>query len=124
MDSREKILVVEDDISSQQYYRFIFRDRFEIRMVSSIMEAKQALEKESFGVALIDLSLPGGESGLELIRFLRKNYPDGKPVPIAVTAHVFPQNQIEAMEAGAKEFLTKPILSKVLLDVIMKYVDS
>ncbi len=91
-------------------------------MVSTITEAKKALEEESFGIALIDFSLPGGENGLDLIRFLRDEYPDGNPVAIALTAHVFPQNQVEALEAGAKEFLTKPIMSRVLLEIIAKYI--
>ncbi|MBC8375048.1 MAG: response regulator [FCB group bacterium] len=118
----KKILIVEDDISSQQYYSFIFADKYEIRMVSTITEAKKALEEESFGIALIDFSLPGGENGLDLIRFLQQEYPEGNPVAIALTAHVFPQNQVEALEAGAAEFLTKPIMSRVLLDIIAKYI--
>ncbi len=121
-DKNRKILIVEDDISSQQYYSFIFTDMYEIRMVSTITEAKKALEEETFGVALIDFSLPGGENGLDLIKYLHKEYPEGNPVAIALTAHVFPQNQVEAMEAGATEFLTKPIMSRELLDIIAKYI--
>ncbi|NQT64396.1 MAG: response regulator [Candidatus Marinimicrobia bacterium] len=121
-EKSKKILIVEDDISSQQYYSFIFSEKYEIRMVSTITEAKKALEEESFGIALIDFSLPGGENGLDLIKFLRQEYPEGDPVAIALTAHVFPQNQVEALEAGAAEFLTKPIMSRVLLDIIAKYI--
>ena len=115
-----KILIVEDDISSQQYYTFIFRDKYEIKIVSTITEAKRTLEEDDYEIALIDFSLPGGENGLDLIKYLTQEYP-GKPVAIALTAHVFPQHKEEALEAGAAEFLTKPIMSKVLLDVIAKY---
>lgn len=123
-DDQTKILIVEDDISSQQYYAFIFKDKYEIKMVSTIMEARQALKKDKFSIALIDFSLPGGESGLDFIKYLKDEYPEDRPVAIALTAHVFPQNQTEAMEAGAVEFLTKPILSKVLFEVIAKYLPN
>ncbi len=115
-----KILIVEDDLSSQQYYSFVFRDKHEITMVSTIAEAKKALQKQTFEIALIDFSLPGGESGLDLIKYLQQDYP-GKTVALALTAHAFPQNKEEALAAGAVEFLTKPIMSKALLEVIAKY---
>jgi len=124
MDRHNKVLIVEDDISSQQYYTYIFRNKYEIRMVSTIHEAKQALQEETFKIALVDFSLPGGENGLDLIKHLHEEYPNGNPVSIALTAHVFPQNKVEAFEAGAVEFLTKPIMSKVLLEVIAKYSSS
>lgn len=116
-----RILIVEDDISSQQYYSFIFKGIHEIKMVSTITEAKKALQKQVFDIALIDFSLSAGENGLDLIRYLSQEHP-GKPIAIALTAHAFPQNQEEAREAGAVEFLTKPILSRDLLDVIAKYI--
>ena len=119
-DKRAKILIVEDDLSSQQYYSFVFSGKHEITMVSTIAEAKQVLQTETYEIALIDFSLPGGESGLDLIKYLRDEY-KGKMVSLALTAHAFPQNKEEALAAGAVEFLTKPIMSKALLEVVAKY---
>ncbi len=119
-EKETKILIVEDDISSQQYYTFIFKDQYEIKIVSTITEAKKALEEDKFAIALIDFSLPGGESGLDFIKLLHQQYA-GLPIAIALTAHAFPQNKEDALEVGAVEFLTKPILSGALLDVIAKY---
>ena len=119
-DKKAKILIVEDDISSQQYYTFIFKDKYEIKIVSTIAEARRALEEDTFAIALVDFSLPGGESGLDFIKFLNQQNP-GVPIAIALTAHAFPPNKENALEAGAVEFLTKPILSSVLLDVIAKH---
>ncbi|MBC8193587.1 MAG: response regulator [FCB group bacterium] len=119
-DKRAKILIVEDDLSSQQYYSFVFRGKHEITMVSTIAEAKKALVEQTYEIALIDFSLPGGESGLDLIKYLQQEYP-GKTVALALTAHAFPQNKEEVLAAGAVEFLTKPIMSKALLEVIAKY---
>ncbi len=119
-DKSARILIVEDDLSSQQYYTFVFQGKHEITLVSTIAEAKQALLSETYEIALIDFSLPGGESGLDLIKYLRDEYP-GKTVSLALTAHAFPQNKEEALASGAMEFLTKPIMSKALLDIVAKY---
>ena len=50
------VLIVEDDLSSQQYYEVIFEDEYEITMVSSVAEAKQALKENVFEVAIVDIS--------------------------------------------------------------------
>lgn len=120
-ESRTNILIVEDDISSQNYYSFVFNGKHDIRIVSNILQAKQALAEESFGIALIDLSLPGGENGLDLIKYLDRELSEDGPIAIALTAHVFPHDKAEALAAGASEFLTKPIMSTELLNVIAKY---
>ena len=120
-DSMAKVLIVEDDIASQQYYTVIFDGKYEISMVSTVQEAKQALKENVFKVAIIDVSLPGGESGIDLIKDLETEFDDG-PISIVVSAHAFPKIRMEALEAGAAEFFTKPILSDVLLDAVEKYV--
>ena len=57
------------------------------------------------------------------MNFMREKYPK-KPIPIALTAHAFPQNKIEALAAGAAEFFTKPIMSEVLIASIEKQIES
>jgi DNA-binding response OmpR family regulator len=114
------VLIVEDDLSSQQYYEVIFEDEYEITMVSSVAEAKQALKENVFEVAIVDISLPGGKSGIDLIEFLCSNF-SNKPVAIAVTAHAFQRNRNDVLEAGAVEFFSKPVLSGNLLAAVRKY---
>jgi len=119
-DHNLKILIVEDDLSSQQYYSVIFEAHYEILIVPTVEEAKQVLREQAFGVAIIDISLPGDEDGIDLIKYLRQKYPQ-KPVPIVLTAHVFEQNRADTLAAGAAEFFTKPMMSGDLLDAVGKY---
>ncbi len=114
------VLIVEDDISSQNYYQHILREQYDIHVVSTVVEAKRILKEIDFSVAIIDISLPGGEDGLGLIRHIIKTYPD-KPVPIVITAHAFKRDREVALKAGAVEFFTKPLLSGILLEVVQKY---
>ncbi|MBT3630247.1 MAG: response regulator transcription factor [Candidatus Marinimicrobia bacterium] len=114
------VLIVEDDLSSQQYYEVIFEDEYEITMVSTVAEAKQALKENVFEVAIVDISLPGGKSGIDMIEYLCSNY-HNKPVAIVVTAHAFQENRDDVLEAGAAEFFSKPVLSENLLAAVRKY---
>ncbi|NQV42263.1 MAG: response regulator [Candidatus Marinimicrobia bacterium] len=120
---KHRLLIVEDDISSQQYYTIILEDHYDLEIVSTVAEAKKALVNFKFCVAIIDISLPGGENGIDLMKFMGEKYPE-KPTCIALTAHAFPQNRIEAMEAGAAEFFTKPIMSGVLIDSLEKHIKA
>ena len=120
-DPKTKLLIVEDDISSQQYYDIILSDLYDLTIVATVVAAKQAIQKTKFSISIIDISLPGDENGIDLIKFLVSEY--GKKLPaIAISAHAFPQNRIETIEAGAVEFFTKPIMSGTLLDALQKYI--
>jgi DNA-binding NtrC family response regulator len=122
-DVKSRILIVEDDISSQQYYTIILEERYDLEIVSTVAEAKKALAQSEFCVAIIDISLPGGENGIDLLKYMREKFPQ-KPACIALTAHAFPQNRIEAMEAGAAAFFTKPIMSGVLIENLEKHIKA
>ncbi len=119
-DPGSKILIVEDDISSQQYYSVIFEGKYEISLVDNVAEAKQLLKSHDYGVAIVDISLIGGENGIDLIKYMSQEYRQN-PIPICLTAHAFEQNRADALGAGAAEFFTKPIMSDTLLDVVDKY---
>ena len=120
-DPKPKLLIVEDDISSQQYYTIILSDLYDLTIVATVEKARQALRETEFSLAIIDISLPGDEDGIDLIKFLVNEHPQKLPA-IAITAHAFPQNREEALTAGAVEFFTKPIMSRVLLDAVQKYI--
>jgi len=119
-DTNAKVLIVEDDLASQQYYSVILEEKYDIYMVSTVAEAKQALKEHVFKVAIIDLSLPGGVSGIDLLKHLKNEFADF-PISIVISAHAFPAIKVEALEAGAVEFFTKPILSGALLEAVEKY---
>lgn len=122
-DPKPKLLIVEDDISAQQYYSFILSDLYDLTLVRTVEAAKEAVLVESFCLALIDIALPGDEDGIGLIKFLVEKHQDKLPA-IVVTANVFPKNRKEAFSAGAVDFLAKPVLSNVLIEGIEKFMLS
>ena len=73
---------------------------------ASVKEAIAKLNKRDFDLCLTDLRLPDG-SGLEIVNFIQQSIPQ---LPVAViSAHGNMQAAIDAMKAGAFDFVSKPI---------------
>jgi len=120
---KPKILIAEDDLSSQQYYSIILEDLYDLTIVSTVIDATELLKKNDYQIAIIDISLPGEGNGIDLIQYVKarkKEY----PICIALTAHAFPHTRISALEAGAAEFFTKPIMSEALIASIEGHLKS
>ena len=102
-----RILVVDDD----ENLRWVLKTQLEDMgySVSTAIDGEQALaaiERELPALILTDLKMPG-LSGLELLDRIRADYPE-MPVVI-ITAFATIQNAVQAMRAGAYDYLTKPI---------------
>src|SRR5438067_8529288 len=111
-----KILLVEDHPGSRRnLQRLIARRGHEVTAVGSAEEAEAALAAETYPFLILDWMLPG-KSGVELCRELRAQ-PNGDAMFILlVTAKADTEDLEQALEAGANDYLTKP-LDVGLLDV-------
>ncbi len=124
--TRPCVLVVEDDVETQQFMSVLLGRRYEVLLASSGNELRRQLETNGGRVRLVlmDLSLKGGEDGLELARGLRL-HERWKSVPIvAVTAHAFPSDRADAMKAGCDAYVEKPIENARLLALIERFVKA
>jgi Two-component response regulator PilR len=73
---------------------------------ADIAEATAFLEKVNYNICLTDMKLPDG-NGIDLVRYIQRHHPE---LPVAViTAHGNMDTAIEAMKAGAFDFVNKPI---------------
>lgn len=70
---------------------------------------------ERFGVAVVDLNLPG-TTGTQLLRTLRERHPD--VVPVVITGFARIESAVEAMKLGATDYLTKPVIDQELLQAV------
>jgi len=69
-------------------------------------EAQTLLKRETFDLCLTDMRLPDG-TGLELVQHIQQRYPQ---LPVAmITAYGNLETAINALKAGAFDFLTKPV---------------
>src|SRR5215831_18886443 len=105
--SAGRILIVEDDESLRKAMHLqLEREGYEIASASTAEEATSILEKHAQNLVITDLHLPG-VSGIELLKKARIDFPD--TAVVVMTAFGTVQTAVEAMKAGAYDYLTKPI---------------
>ena len=107
MDSTSgKILLVEDNSSVRRGLRATLSALgFEIGEASTGEDALQRLRTAAYDAVLMDLNMPG-MGGVEACRRVRKEFP---LLPIlVVTVRDREEDKIEALDAGADDFITKP----------------
>jgi DNA-binding NtrC family response regulator len=102
------ILIVDDDAGLRDGLAEAVGDlRHQPRTAATGREALVHLDQESVDAVLLDLRMPGGIDGIEVLRRIRMR---PNPPPVAVlTAFASAENTIEAMRLGAFDHLAKPI---------------
>lgn len=107
----KKILIVEDDTDLRTGLAFSFRaDGFEVDAVSTKQAALQQVRANEYGALVLDCRLPDG-NGFDLSREIRK-FSD---VPILMlTAMDTEIDEINALENGADDYMSKPFSLSVL----------
>src|SRR5437870_1619520 len=104
-----KILLVEDHPGSRRnLQRLIARRGHDVTAVDSAEKAEAALAAETFPFLILDWMLPG-KSGVDLCRELRGTENGDDYFILLVTARDDTADLQEALEAGANDYLTKPI---------------
>jgi two-component system NtrC family response regulator len=105
--SQRRILVVDDDESLRRVTQVqLQQSGYDVTTASEGNEALGVLERFPADLVITDLKMPG-MSGLELLTKVRRDYPE--IVIIMVTAFGTIENAVEAMRAGAYDYITKPV---------------
>ena len=117
-NERYGILIVDDEFSIRDsLFHWFKKDGFRVAQAESAAAALQKFQAEPWDLVLLDIKMPGMD-GLELQRHLRRVAPDA--VVIMVTAHGSIETAIEALKAGAFDYLTKPVDPDDLGRVVQK----
>jgi FixJ family two-component response regulator len=122
MSETPLIHVVDDDPSMRNaLVRLLGAAGFEAHGYSSTGEFLLNPLPDRPGCLLLDLRLPG-PSGLDLQAALRGR---GSMLPIVfLSGHANVAASVQAMKAGAVDFLTKPVTREVLLDAVQRALES
>ena len=115
---RKTILVAEDIQSNYQLVSALLRKRFNLVHAANGQEAIEILHKRHIDLLLMDMKMPVMD-GLTATVEIRK-FNAELPI-IALTAHVFENDRLTAMDAGCNEYLVKPIDRAKLMAVLKKY---
>ncbi|MDD3155046.1 MAG: sigma-54 dependent transcriptional regulator [Victivallaceae bacterium] len=115
------ILIVDDEINTREALSRYLRGRFEVVLASDGAEAIELLSKRDFDLVLTDLRMPRADGMSVLEATLAKA---NVPVCILFTAYGSVEKAVEAVRAGAFDFVVKPVKLTKLDEVIQKALAS
>jgi two-component system response regulator PilR (NtrC family) len=114
--SHFSLLVVDDEPDLRTLYELtLLREGYDIETAGSVEEAWAQLTDRTFSAVITDMRLPDG-SGLDLLRRLEET--GRREKAIVITAYGSAESAVEALKAGAYDYLTKPVDLKLFRSVV------
>jgi two-component system, NtrC family, response regulator PilR len=111
-----QVLVVDDEPDLRTLYELtLLREGYRVDAAGSLAEAWQQLQDKRFDAVITDMRLPDGQ-GLELLRGMLAQQRAERC--IVMTAYGSAENAVEALKAGAFDYLTKPVDLKQFRTVV------
>jgi DNA-binding NtrC family response regulator len=108
-----RLLIVDDDGAMRQMLESLFREQgFTTEVADSVDAALERVRETEIDVVLSDIKMPG-RSGIELVGELRRLRPE-TPL-VLMTAFGSIDSAVEAMRAGAFDYITKPFEPEAVL---------
>ena len=116
------ILVIDDEPDLRTLYELtLLREGYRVEAAGDLAQARQQLQSQQFDAVITDMRLPDG-LGLELLREMVKAQRSERCV--VITAHGSAENAVEALKAGAFDYLTKPVDLKQFRSVVASAING
>ncbi len=110
------ILVVDDEPDLRTLYELtLLREGYRVEAAGDLAQAREQLKEKRFDAIITDMRLPDG-LGLELLMEIVAGQRGERCV--VITAHGSAENAVEALKAGAFDYLTKPVDLKQFRSVV------
>ena len=112
----QNALIVDDEPDIRELLEITLnRMKLDTHAAANITDAKALLQAHKFDLCLTDMRLPDG-NGIQLVEHIQQNYPK---IPVAmITAYGSMDTAIQALKAGAFDFVSKPIDLSILRDLV------
>ena len=116
------ILVIDDEPDLRTLYELtLLREGYRVEAAGDLAQARQQLREHRFDAVITDMRLPDG-LGLELLRDMATQQRTERCV--VITAYGSAENAVEALKAGAFDYLTKPVDLKQFRSVVASAIQS
>jgi DNA-binding NtrC family response regulator len=116
---KPRILVVEDEAGIRLALSGLLRrDGYEVALAESGEQALALFAEEPADLVLTDLALGRGASGLDVLRAVKARRPE--TAVVMITAHGSEKIAVEAMKAGAEDYVPKPFDNDELRVVVQR----
>jgi DNA-binding NtrC family response regulator len=114
----ERLLIVDDEEMNREFLHELLTEQgYDIKTAVDGVDALELLKSEPFHLVLSDLKMPR-MNGIELIRQLRDIAPS--TVGIIFTAYAAIDTAVEAIKAGAYDYIPKPFRTEVIQVVLQR----
>jgi len=105
--SHFSLLVVDDEPDLRTLYELtLLREGYDMDAAGTVQEALLHLKDRIYSAVITDMRLPDG-SGLDVLRWLEES--GRREKAIVITAYGSAENAVDALKAGAYDYLTKPV---------------
>jgi len=116
------ILVVDDEPDLRTLYELtLLREGYRVETAATVAEAREQLALQKFDTVITDMRLPDG-FGMDLLHHLRAQ--QRRERCVVMTAYGSAENAVEALRAGAFDYLTKPVDLKQFRAVVASAVQG
>ncbi|WP_343636377.1 sigma-54 dependent transcriptional regulator [Roseateles sp.] len=107
MSADPRLLVVDDEPDLRTLYEMtLLREGFTLDSAGTVEDALERLSARRYDAVITDMRLPDG-SGLDILRWLEQQGRSERA--LVITAYGSAENAVEALKAGAYDYLTKPV---------------
>ena len=115
------LLIVDDEASLRDFLTIVFEEEgWRVETAGSLADAHAAIQRQEPDVVLCDLMLPDG-TGIDLVRDVKAQSP--AVVFVMITAHTSTKSAVEALKAGAHDYIAKPFDIDELKIVVRKAIE-
>ncbi len=103
-----KVLIIDDEEAIRfVFQRFLSDAGYDVSLAAHENDARRILSSQEFDVAVVDRILPGGESGLEILKEIQMSQPSCEV--IMMSGMPLNQDSPESIGGNSVEYLTKPL---------------
>ncbi|MBL7133796.1 MAG: sigma-54-dependent Fis family transcriptional regulator [Phycisphaerae bacterium] len=121
MSAMPRVLVIDDEESMRAgCVQALTEEGYSTQAAEDGIQGLEMARKESFGVVILDLRMPGMD-GMEVLAKL-KEY-DASVIVVVITGYASIESAVEAMKGGAYDFLPKPFSPEALLAIVARAAD-
>jgi two-component system response regulator PilR (NtrC family) len=105
--SHFSLLVVDDEPDLRTLYELtLLREGYDVESAGTLEQARLHLSDRTYSAVITDMRLPDG-TGLDLLHWLEQS--GRREKAIVITAYGSAENAVQALQAGAYDYLTKPV---------------
>lgn len=120
VNTKKKILLIEDNNDTQLMYKIFLRDKFELEVCGDGEKGMCLLNKNQYDLLILDINLPGKMDGSKVLDKIR-NSSEMNDIPVlVVTAYTMKEDKDKFLTQGASDYLSKPVKKEDLISKINK----